>query len=72
MDSDHSCLMISFGLKQIIHWNSPRKLEVANKDGDVLRVLYQTFLEYNGNFLRAPKFSCDNSTKNYINLEVSK
>ncbi|XP_044728692.1 LARGE xylosyl- and glucuronyltransferase 2-like [Chrysoperla carnea] len=54
---------------KIIHWNSPRKLEVENKDGNVLRVLYQTFLEYNGNFLRAPKFSCDNSTKNYMNIE---
>lgn len=48
-----------------MHWNSPRKFNVINKDGDYFRTIYTTFLEYNGNLLRRQLFDCENTIKNF-------
>lgn len=44
--------------KQVIHWNSPKKLRVKNKHVEFFRNLYLTFLEYDGNLLRRELFGC--------------
>jgi len=37
---------------KIIHWNSPKKLEVKHKHVEFFRNMYLTFLQYDGNLLR--------------------
>lgn len=44
--------------RQVIHWNSPKKLRVKNKHVEFFRNLYLTFLEYDGNLLRRELFGC--------------
>ncbi|XP_023023982.2 xylosyl- and glucuronyltransferase LARGE2s isoform X1 [Leptinotarsa decemlineata] len=46
---------------KIVHWNSPKKYNVENKDGEYFRSLATGFLEYNGNLLRKKLHSCDAS-----------
>lgn len=43
---------------KIIHWNSPKKLKVKNKNVEFFRNLYLTFLKYDGNLLRQELFAC--------------
>uniref|UniRef100_G3TP39 LARGE xylosyl- and glucuronyltransferase 2 n=1 Tax=Loxodonta africana TaxID=9785 RepID=G3TP39_LOXAF len=43
---------------KVIHWNSPKKLRVKNKDVEFFRNLHLTFLEYDGNLLRRELFGC--------------
>lgn len=43
---------------KIIHWNSPKKMEIKNKHVEFFRNLYLTFLEYDGNLLRRELFGC--------------
>ncbi|KAJ8941397.1 hypothetical protein NQ314_010397, partial [Rhamnusium bicolor] len=43
----------------IVHWNSPKKYNVQNKDGDYFRNLATGFMEYNGNLLRKQLQFCD-------------
>nr|XP_008192494.1 PREDICTED: glycosyltransferase-like protein LARGE2 [Tribolium castaneum] len=51
---------------KVVHWNSPKKTHVLNKDGDYFRTLYQTFVEYNGNLLRRQLYYCD-ATQDAVN-----
>lgn len=37
---------------RIIHWNSPKKLEVKHKHVEFFRNMYLTFLQYDGYLLR--------------------
>ena len=43
---------------KIVHWNSPKKLKVKNKNGDFFRNLYRTFLGLDGNLLRRQLIHC--------------
>ena len=45
----------------IIHWNSPKKMEVENNNGAYFRTLYEGFLEYNGNLLRHELITCNSA-----------
>lgn len=47
---------------QIIHWNSPKKLNVKNKHSDFFRNLYYTFVGFDGNLLRRQLFHCNDSS----------
>ena len=42
----------------IIHWNSPQKLFVANKHAAYFRDMYYSFLQYNGNLLQRELLHC--------------
>nr|XP_045226388.1 LARGE xylosyl- and glucuronyltransferase 2 isoform X4 [Macaca fascicularis] len=59
--SDHTlaerCYSAASDLK-VIHWNSPKKLQVKNKHVEFFRNFYLTFLEYDGNLLRRELFGC--------------
>ncbi|KAM5248012.1 xylosyl- and glucuronyltransferase LARGE2 [Ctenodactylus gundi] len=59
--SDHTlaerCYLEVADLK-VIHWNSPKKLQVKNKHAEFFRNLYLTFLEYDGNLLRRGLLGC--------------
>ncbi|XP_073869913.1 xylosyl- and glucuronyltransferase LARGE2 isoform X4 [Macaca fascicularis] len=59
--SDHTlaerCYSVASDLK-VIHWNSPKKLQVKNKHVEFFRNFYLTFLEYDGNLLRRELFGC--------------
>lgn len=48
---------------KIVHWNSPKKVRVINKDSAYFLTLYTTFLEFNGNLLRRQLHSCDGAAK---------
>ncbi|CAH1281603.1 unnamed protein product [Diabrotica balteata] len=45
---------------KIVHWNSPKKYNVENKDGEYFRSLATGFQEYNGNLLRKKLQLCNN------------
>ena len=46
----------------LIHFNSPKKLDVKNKDVEYFRNHYLTFLQYDGNLLRRDLMNCHNLT----------
>lgn len=46
-------------LFQIIHWNSPKKYNVDNRDGEYFRNVATGFMEYNGNLLRKKLQYCE-------------
>lgn len=50
---------------KIVHWNSPKKFNVINRDGDYFRTIYTTFLELNGNLLKRQLY-CTNTTKSAV------
>ena len=50
---------------KIIHFNSPKKLEVKNKNVEYFRAHYITFIQYDGNLLRRELFDC-NATSQVI------
>ncbi|CAH1159885.1 unnamed protein product [Phaedon cochleariae] len=62
--SDHTMSYECYKDKKvkIIHWNSPKKYKVENKDGDYFRNIATGFQEYNGNLLRKKLHFCDSST----------
>ncbi|XP_040836269.1 LARGE xylosyl- and glucuronyltransferase 2 isoform X3 [Ochotona curzoniae] len=43
---------------KVIHWNSPKKLQVKNKHAGFFRNFHLSFLEYDGNLLRRELFGC--------------
>ena len=53
----------------MIHFNSPRKLDVKNKDVEYFRNHFLTFLQYDGNLLRRDLISCNNQTLYKPSLE---
>lgn len=53
-----SLCRVIYHCRQVIHWNSPKKLRVKNKHVEFFRNLYLTFLEYDGNLLRRELFGC--------------
>ncbi|XP_055456333.1 xylosyl- and glucuronyltransferase LARGE2 isoform X2 [Psammomys obesus] len=61
--SDHTlaerCYLEAADLK-VIHWNSPKKLQVKNKHAEFFRNLHLTFLGYDGKLLRRELFGCPN------------
>ncbi|EDV19857.1 uncharacterized protein TRIADDRAFT_32796, partial [Trichoplax adhaerens] len=46
---------------KIIHWNSPKKINVRNKHIQYFRNIYQTFIELDGNLLRRELIGCEKS-----------
>ncbi|KAJ8676641.1 hypothetical protein QAD02_012428 [Eretmocerus hayati] len=59
--SDHSLSEICLNKKgqvNIIHWNSPRKLNVRNRYAQDFKKTYQIFLELDGNLLRQRLIRC--------------
>ncbi|KAK9875654.1 hypothetical protein WA026_009451 [Henosepilachna vigintioctopunctata] len=68
--SDHTDSYLCYTKHQakVIHWNSPKKTNVLNKDGDYFRSLYTTFAELNGNLLRKQLKSCSVDTKSSLNV----
>ncbi|CAH0560647.1 unnamed protein product [Brassicogethes aeneus] len=53
-------------LYEIVHWNSPKKLNVVNPDREYFKSLADTYMEYNGNLLRKQLLNCDNQTKSIL------
>lgn len=45
---------------KIVHWNSPKKLQVASRHAEHFRPLYQAFEQYNGQLLQRGLLSCSN------------
>ena len=58
------CYSTGFHDLKIIHFNSPKKLDVKNKNVEYFRNHYITFLQYDGNLLRKNFFDCSNATIN--------
>lgn len=48
---------------KIIHWNSPKKVEVANKHAAHFRDIYYTFVQYDGNLLRHGLLHCEDKNR---------
>ena len=46
----------------MIHFNSPKKLDVKNKNVEYFRNHFLTFLQYDGNLLRRDLIQCSNNT----------
>lgn len=53
----------------VIHFNSPKKLNVKNKHLEYFRNLYLTFLEYDGNLLRRELIGCS-TMNNHLNSHI--
>ncbi|KAK9739570.1 Glycosyl transferase family 8 [Popillia japonica] len=51
---------------KVIHWNSPRKLNTMNKDGNYFKNTYTIFAEMNGNLLRSTLNTCAFADGNYF------
>lgn len=45
---------------KVVHWNSPKKFNVNNRDGEYFRSIYKTFLEMNGDLVRSVLYDCHN------------
>lgn len=58
----------------IIHWNSPKKMNVENNHGAYFRNMYESFFEYNGNLLRHELITCSSteSTRSDQDMAVHK
>ena len=59
------CTNIHFSFKDlnIIHFNSPKKLNVKNKNVEYFRNHYLTFLQFDGNLLRRDLINCNVSVQ---------
>ena len=57
-----------FSLKDlnIIHFNSPKKLNVKNKNVEYFRNHYLTFLQFDGNLLRRDLINCNVSVQRQV------
>ncbi|XP_065158374.1 xylosyl- and glucuronyltransferase LARGE2s-like [Atheta coriaria] len=62
--SDHTTSHQCYSSNQIkiIHWNSPKKIKVINKDGVYFRSLYTTFLEMDGYLVTTSLYDCANDS----------
>ena len=60
-DNTRSEICYSTGVHDlnIIHFNSPKKLDVKNKNVEYFRNHYLTFLQYDGNLLRRELIDCN-------------
>lgn len=47
---------------KIVHWNSPKKYNVENKDGEYFKSVAIGFQEHNGNLLRKKLYGCNSQT----------
>ncbi|XP_043466321.1 LARGE xylosyl- and glucuronyltransferase 2-like isoform X2 [Leptopilina heterotoma] len=59
--SDHTLSEVCYlnnNKLNIIHWNSPKKQKVGNKQIEEFRKLHQVFLELDGNLLRRKLLNC--------------
>ena len=61
-------LTFSFQDLNLIHFNSPKKLDVKNKNVEYFRNHFLTFLQYDGNLLRRDLIQCSNKTLYLNNL----
>jgi len=63
-DNTRSEICYSSGVHDlyIIHFNSPKKLNVKNRNVDYFRNHFLTFLQYDGNLLRRELFDCNTSS----------
>lgn len=67
--SDHTNSYLCYRKNKfkIIHWNSPKKTNVLNKDGDYFRALYTFFADLNGNLLQKRLYLCNNTRRVPLN-----
>ncbi len=56
----------SFKDLNIIHFNSPKKLNVKNKNVEYFRNHYLTFLQFDGNLLRRDLINCNVSVQRHV------
>ena len=63
-DNTRSEICYSSGVHDlyIIHFNSPKKLNVKNRNVEYFRNHFLTFLQYDGNLLRRELFDCNTSS----------
>ena len=63
-DNTRSEICYSSGVHDlyIIHFNSPKKLNVKNRNVEYFRNHFLTFLQYDGNLLRRELFDCNASS----------
>merc|ERR1712223_1068586 len=63
-DNTRSEICYSSGVHDlyIIHFNSPKKLNVKNRNVEYFRNHFLTFLQYDGNLLRRELFDCNSSS----------
>ena len=59
--SDSLCYDTKSSEVNVIHFNSPKKLQSTNKHISYFKNLYLTFLQYDGNLLRRELYSCQTS-----------
>lgn len=50
----------------IIHWNSPKKMDVENIHGPYFKIMYKGFLQYDGNLLRHKLITCNTTQPKMI------
>ncbi|XP_018331817.1 LARGE xylosyl- and glucuronyltransferase 2 [Agrilus planipennis] len=65
--SDHTESYLCYSSKRIkiLHWNSPKKMNVVgNKDGDYFRSIHKIFVELNGDLLRLQLHHCPDINQN--------
>jgi glycosyltransferase-like protein LARGE len=72
-DNTRSEICYSTGVQDlnIIHFNSPKKLDVKNKNVEYFRNHFLTFLQYDGNLLRRDLIDC-NLTSNHLHPSTTK
>ena len=71
-DNTRSEICYSSGVHDlnIIHFNSPKKLNVKNKNVAYFRNHYLTFLQYDGNLLRRELFDCNSTLAKHSTKEL--
>ena len=62
MNSNNYFFFFSVQDLNLIHFNSPKKLDVKNKNVEYFRNHFLTFLQYDGNLLRRDLIQCSNNT----------
>lgn len=62
--SDSLCYDTKSSQVNVIHFNSPKKLQSSNKHISYFRDLYLTFLQLDGKLLRRELYACQNSPAN--------
>ena len=72
-DNTRSEICYSSGVHDlyIIHFNSPKKLNVKNRNVEYFRNHFLTFLQYDGNLLRRELFDCNATSTTIPLLKVS-
>ena len=67
--SDSLCYDTKSSQVNVIHFNSPKKVQSSNKHISYFRNLYLTFLQYDGNLLRRELYSCQTEEDSSSGLE---